>query len=101
MARRLDLQTLLKATLGSENVYFQPPQNLNMHYPCIVYHRDGVHIDHANDEVYHGKIRYLVTVIDQNPDSEVPTRVAKLPLCRFTRHYAAENLNHDTFNLFF
>jgi hypothetical protein len=43
----------------------------------------------------------MVTVIDRNPDSELPDKVEELPFCRFDRFYATENLNHHVFNLFF
>jgi hypothetical protein len=38
MAPRLQLQTLLETL--TEHVYFQPPENLKVQYPCIVYQRD-------------------------------------------------------------
>lgn len=101
MAPRLELQTLLEGVLESGNVYFQPPASLQMAYPCIVYTRDYIKTKHANDKPYSNRTRYLVTVIDRNPDSDIPMKIAKLPLCTFDRHFAADNLNHDVFNLYF
>ncbi len=101
MGRRLELQQLLKDLLGSDNVYFQPPATVEMKYPAIVYHRDDVQTNHANDKPYHIRKRYQVMVIDPNPDSPIPDLVAALPLCEFDRFYTADNLNHDTFKLFF
>ena len=101
MAPRLELQTLLVSLLGSGNVYFQPPPTLQMQYPCIVYHREDEDVQHANDKPYSRRKRYLVTVIDQNPDSVIPDKIAELPLCVFNRFFAAENLNHDVYKLFF
>lgn len=45
--------------------------------------------------------RYQVTVIYRNPDSEIPSKIALLPMCSHERHYTKENLNHDVFNLYF
>ena len=45
--------------------------------------------------------KYLVTVIDKNPDSSFIDIVAKLPTCRFVRHYKSDNLNHYVFTLYF
>jgi hypothetical protein len=101
LEKRLKLQTLLETILGSRNVYFQPPENLRMQFPCILYKRDLAETSFADNSPYRYTKRYQVTVIDPNPDSGIPDRVAELPLCAFERHYAADNLNHDVFNLFF
>lgn len=102
MARdRLELQQLLEQVLGSEFVYFQPPASVQMKYPCIVYSRDAVSEDFASNGPYRRFKRYQVTVIDRNPDSTIPDRVAELPMCSFNRFYTADNLNHDVFQLYF
>lgn len=101
MARpRSELQILLE-TLGAAKVYFQPPTNLSIVYPCIIYERDGVDIKYANNSPYHNTKRYMITIIDRNPDSVIPDKVAALPLCAFNRFYTADNLNHDVYNLYF
>lgn len=101
MAPRLQLQTLLESVLGSSNVYFQPPANVEMQYPCIVYRRDDATTEFADNSPYRYTKRYQVTVIAENPDSDIPERVAALPLCIFNRFFIAGNLNHDVFNLYF
>lgn len=101
MGLRLDLQVLLEAILGSRNVYFQPPANVQMEYPAIVYHRDSAETLFAGNNAYRYTKRYQVTVIDRDPDSEIPDQVAELPMCTFSRAYAADNLNHSVFNLYF
>jgi hypothetical protein len=101
MGTRLELQTLLEGVLGSDSVYFQPPPTIQMSYPCIVYNRSDIRIDHANNNPYAHKKRYMLTVIDRNPDSDIPDRVAELPSVAFERHYTADGLNHDIFLLFF
>lgn len=84
-----------------ENVYFQPPPTIQMKYPCIVYKRDDAETKFANNKPYGVKQRYQVTVIDPNPDSEIPGKVAMLPTCVFDRFYTAARLNHDVYKLFF
>jgi hypothetical protein len=101
MAPRSELQELLKDLLGSEHVYFQPPETVKLSYPCIIYERNRVNIRHANDKPYLHKKRYQVMIIDRDPDSEIPDKVANLPLCSFDRFFTADNLNHDVYNLFF
>jgi hypothetical protein len=99
MAPRLELQSLLE--LITPHVYFQPPPNINLEYPCIVYQRDGSDSRYASGGLYSHMKRYMVTVIDRNPDSDLPDRVEEFPFCNFDRFYATENLNHHVFNLFF
>lgn len=72
-----------------------------MRYPCIVYERDSIDIRHADNLPAHLTKRYQVTVIDRDPDSEIPDKVALLPMCSFASHFVTDNLNHDVFNLYF
>lgn len=101
MGRRLDLQALLQAAAGDAKVYFQPPSNVQMQYPCIVYRRDLTSTKFAGNLPYSWTKRYQVTVIDKNPDSAIPDKVLALPMCTHNRTFASDNLNHDVFNLFF
>lgn len=99
--RRLELQTLLEELLGSRNVYYQPPSNKKMSYPCIRYSLDRYAENRADNLLYHNRVGYSVTYIDSKPNLEVPTKIHHLPLCRFTRAYAADNLNHYAYLLYF
>ena len=101
MAQRLQLQTLLEEVLGSQEVYFQPPANVQMKYPSIVYKRDAARTEHADNAPYKYKKRYTITYMDTNPDSEIPDKLAMLPGSAFNRHFTANNLNHDVFTLYF
>lgn len=99
MAPRQSLQSLLEEFV--DNVYFQPPANVQMTYPCIVYQRDNLDVKHANNLPYDVIQRYQVTVIDRNPDSAIPSKVAALPRSSFDRFFVANGLNHDVFRLYF
>lgn len=99
MGQRLQLQATLEQI--APRVYFQPPPNIALEYPCIVYQRDASSNQHAGNKLYRHTKRYMVTVIDRNPDSSLPDQVEELPMCSFVRFYATENLNHHVFNLFF
>jgi hypothetical protein len=96
-----DLQALLEIVLGSENVYFQPPSDTEIEYPCIIYSRDSADAKHANDKLYLYRPRYQVIVVDRDPDSPIVRRVAAIPMCRYDRRYVADNLNHDVFNIYY
>lgn len=99
--KRLQLQTLLEGVLGSSNVYFQPPDNVQMLYPCIVYRRDSAVTEFADNSPYSHTKRYQVMAIDRDPDGGLHDKIANLPLCMFDRFYTADNLNHDVFNMYF
>ena len=101
MAPRLELQALLVDLLGSDNVYFQPPPNVSMQYPCIIYNRDRIRINHADNAPYKHEKRYQIIVVDLDPDSDIPDKVSKLSKCDHIRFYTADSLNHDVFTIFF
>lgn len=104
MDKRLELDALLRKVMkdvsGVENVYFQPPENLLLKYPAIVYSRSDIRNRPADDMVYSQFTFYDLIVIDKNPDSLLVYAVASLPRCKFGRHYKSDNLNHDTFTIF-
>ena len=79
MGKRVDLQALLETTLGSEHVYFQPPESVKMEYPCIIYSLDSGSTIFANDLPYKHDKCYSIKVIDKNPDSIILDKIAMLP----------------------
>ena len=101
MGLRSNLHAELCAVLSSPHVYFQPPESIKMVYPCVVYERSGINTRFADDKPYAHKKKYTVTIIDKNPDSQIPDRMAALPLCSFDRHFVADNLHHDVFTLYY
>lgn len=101
MATRVELNALLESILGTDKVHFQPPASVSLSYPCIVYSRDDIDTRFADNIPYTRFKRYQVTVIDKNPDSVIPDKVAALPMCSFATHFTTDNLNHDIFNLYF
>lgn len=101
MSTRLELHETLCDILGSRNVYYQPPESIRMKYPAIVYSRSRIDNTYANDDVYKQETSYSVTVIDEDPDSPIVEAMSLLPRCRFDRHFISDNLNHDTFTLYY
>lgn len=99
MAPRLEFHALLKTFV--DEVYFQPPPNIVLQYPCIVYTRDFEKAEFADNKPYSREKRYMVTVIDRDPDGDITDKVASLPKSLFNRHFAADDLNHDVYNVYF
>jgi hypothetical protein len=101
MAPRLELQALLEALLGSRNVYFQPPSNIQMEFPCIIYRRNDIDIFHADNLPFKNCTRYQVIGVSRDPDDDLFEKIPQLPMVSFDRSYTADNLNHDVYNLYF
>lgn len=100
MARpRMQLHELLLTFVP--NVYFQPPANVQMKYPCIVYNVDSLDSKFADNGPYLHTKRYLVTGIDPDPDSAIFDLISALPLCSFSQRFVVDNLYHSAFSLFF
>lgn len=91
---------LVEALGDEERVYFQPPENIKLGYPCIIYSRDRARNEHADNRLYFSQKSYLVTVIDPDPDSPLPDKVAQIPKSSMIRHYKTDHLNHDVFTIF-
>lgn len=100
--RRPELHQVLKGVFNSNpHVYFQPPENVKLVYPCIIYKLDGMPDRFADNLEYFEHRNYQLTVIDTDPDSELREKVAKLKWCRFNRHFVADNLNHYIFTIYY
>ncbi len=99
MGLRSDLHQLLEQIAA--NVYFQPPTNVQLKYPCIIYKRDFSATKFADNAPYDVVKRYMITVIDTDPDSTLPEKVGLLPSSLFNRFYTVDNLNHDVYSVYF
>lgn len=93
MKTRLELQAFLENLIGSRNVYFQPPSTLKMKYPCIRYTLRDLDTRTGNNTPYKMDKSYELTYIDEDPDSDIPDRIAMLPKCGFLRSYIVDGLN--------
>ena len=101
MRSRLELHEILCDILGSRNVYFQPPTNVSMRYPSIVYNLSDIENKHADDGVYSFTNQYQITLIDRNPETDVVYKINQIQTANFIRSYSSDNLNHWVFEIFF
>ena len=103
MDRRLDLHKELVDLAGpSFTVYFQPPTNTAVNYPCVIYQRDSGDSTYADNGTYRFSQRYQVSVITRDPDCQLPREIVEhFRMCRMDRTYTAENLYHTTIVLYF
>lgn len=80
--------------------YFQPPSNISMGYPCIVYELDRIVKKRADNGVYLKTRRYQVKLITKNPDDPMVDALASMVYSEFERHYTIDGLNHYVFNIY-
>lgn len=87
---------------GEDHCYFQPPADIEMSYPCFVYNYTNDQDTFADNIHYQESKRYTVTVIDEDPDSEIPNKLKKrLPYCTSDRNFVVDGLNHFVYTLFY
>lgn len=98
---RLELQAILETIPGVAKVYYSPPASVFMEYPCIRYELAGMTVRRADNIPYFGAKRYSVTLIDEDPDTEIPSHMLNIPFCSFDRAYVADGLMHFVYTLYF
>ena len=97
---RLRLQSELENALGSRNVYFQPPQSIQMEYPCIVYTYSGDTVFHADGAPYFTFDYYDVVLITKDPMPDtIMSNLLTIPYSKFDRHYVGDNLHHFSYSI--
>lgn len=102
MGMRVNLDAKLRELLGpSVNVYFQPPENLKLRYPCLIYTREPERLWHADNIPYSIREKYSMRYIDKDPESPNPLKLTMLPLCSHDRHYVQDNLHHDAYTIYY
>jgi len=105
MARdRLELQAELESYLGGTNpgdrVYYQPPENVKLAHPCIVYSKAPAYRQSADNIPYVVRRRYDVTLIDRSPDHPAFDALVSRRYTSHTTSYVVDGLNHDVFDLY-
>lgn len=70
-----------------------------MEYPCTTFVLNRRESKHADNLKYINLNSYLVTVIDEDPDSNLPDKIFFLPYCTFDRPYMADGLHHWVFSI--
>lgn len=100
MGSRLELHGELTKFLPM--AYFQPPSNIKMAYPCIVYNKIPKASEYANNHTYKYLQGYQLTVITTDADSQVADNLeSHFQYCKITREFVVDNLHHTTLNLYY
>lgn len=102
MARtRVELDTILRATLGSSNVYFDPPESFKLKYPCIVYGLSN-HVERFSENTVYNRLkRYAITYITRDADDPMVETIEDLEYCHLNRPYTSDGLFHYAYDIYF
>ena len=102
MGTRIELQSVLENVLGSDHVYFQPPESIKLQYPAIVYSLLTIGTVKADDEKFLKRPHYRVQLISRDPDNTIVYDLLRLRYCSYAGdRFVVDNLYHDTFDLYF
>lgn len=95
-----DLLHLLQQAVQHDRVYFQPPENLKIQYPAVVFHLSKIEIDRASDVPYKGAKEYSVTLITKDPEPDVIDEILKIPYSSLDTTYISDGMNHFVFTFY-
>lgn len=95
-----DLLNLLQRAVRHNRVYFQPPENLKIEYPAVVFHLSKIEIDHASDVPYKGAKEYSVALITKDPEPDVIDEILKIPYSSLDTTYISDGMNHFVFTVY-
>lgn len=95
-----DLLHLLQQAVQHNRVYFQPPENLKIGYPAVVFHLSKIKIDHASDVPYKGAKEYSVILITKDPEPDVIDEILKIPYSSLDTTYISDGMNHFVFTVY-
>lgn len=102
MKERIDLHNKLCEILGNSRAYFQPPESMQLKYPCIVYSRNSDYANKANNKLYMYEHSYQLIYITDDGETDMPLRLLRaFPKCRQGQPYPADNLYHFPFDLYY
>lgn len=101
MDRRVELHHILENTLGTKNVFFEPPESFKLTYPCIVYYLSGHNERRADNDQYTLIKHYTMVYITQKADDAMIDKLEKLKFCSLNHPYVSSNLHHYAYNLYY
>jgi len=91
-----DFQTEVGET---PHVYYQPPENIKLSYPCFVYSYDSDRVIYSSGKPYLHYDEYTVTYITKQPLPIIVKSMRRLPRLAYDRHFTSDNLHHYVFSV--
>ena len=98
-----DLQEYLQKLMGDKvKVYYQPPENVKLKYPCIVLELSNALIHYADNNPYFSNKRQSITLMCLDADNdEYVNKLLTIPMCTFDRRFINDRIVHDIFSIYY
>lgn len=98
--RRLKLATKLEEFCS--NCYYQPPSNVTMKYPCIIYSKEAPLQSKANNFNYVSVDKYSLTIVELKVDTGVAEKIRDaFKTAKITQKYIVDRLYHTKIELYY
>lgn len=100
--QRMMLHNKLLTLSNVKKVYYQPPMNVKLQYPCVIYQFDNYETTNAANDDYLRFPSYTVTVIDYDVESSIHEELLDMRgdfTIRFDRFFIADGLCHWAFSV--
>lgn len=101
MKTRLDLHKELMDIVGHGRVFFQPPENLQIKYPAVIYELSDIDAKYADDIWYKKDKKYNVTYVTKDPDDPIIDAICEMRNCSFDRSFRTSGLNHYVYTIYY
>lgn len=100
-ATRLAFHEELVEILGNRHVYFQPPKEELMEYPCIRYSLTDIDNTHADDRTYLRDYCFNVILIHPEANNCIVDRLSNMQFSTLNKIYTTQGLNHYVFTIYY
>jgi hypothetical protein len=100
---RLFLHSLLETTFPDVTIYYRPPGNILLEYPCIVYERKAFEPTFANTAAYIVGTRFQLSFLSQLPGYSSVQSLYALHgqglIVTSSDSYENDDIVHDVFSI--
>ena len=100
-SKELKLDRLMRDTLGSDYVYFQPPESVSMFYPCVVWNLAKLPVVYADDKAYLKNPKYVIRYISPDPDDPMRDTLVDVLGVPIIQVYCKDGLYHFIYELYY
>ncbi len=98
-----ELVDTLQLFMGNKvKIYYQPPENIRLQYPCVVVELSNALMNYADNLPYLKNKRYSLTLMCLDADNEeYVNKLLELSMCTFDRRFINDRIVHDVFTIYY
>ena len=101
MNSRAQLHSVLQEALPGVALYYQPPENIKLTYPCVVYTFDKIKSSEANNSRYIRHDKYTIKLIGSLIDVEKwSDKILGLRYCDLDTTFVSDGLYHYVYQIY-